>query len=176
MMDDSAFYQASVPVFRRYLAQIEALVAAASEEALEARLAADAFAAGLHFRIAQGYVLRSVWPLIGREVPALPEGGHDGAALLVHGAAVTRLLDGVSVADFVGASARMIEHEAGFAKLAQPATEFLTLYGLPNFFFHLVNGYATLRQSGVKIGKGDFDGLHSYPTGFSFEAAGGECG
>ncbi len=169
-MDEGALYQGSVPVFRHYLERMNALFEAAPEAALEARLAQDAFVAGLNFRIAQGYVLRIVWPLIGREVPELPQEGHGRAALRANGAAVSGMLGTITVADFDGASGRLIAHEAGFAKLEQPAAEFLTLYGIPNFFFHLVNAYATLRQNGVKIGKGDFDGLHSYPPAFSFEA------
>ncbi len=46
--------------------------------------------------------------------------------------------------------------------------EFLHLYGLPNFFFHLTMGYAALRAAGVRLGKADFDGFHSYPDDFRF--------
>jgi uncharacterized protein len=71
-------------------------------------------------------------------------------------------------ADFDGAEARLIRHHAGFAVLEQTGQEFLTLYGLPNFFFHLTMGYAALRAAGVPLGKADFDAFHSYPADFSF--------
>jgi hypothetical protein len=29
--------------------------------------------------------------------------------------------------------------------------------------------YAIARVSGIPLTKGDFDGIHTYPTGFSFE-------
>jgi hypothetical protein len=52
--------------------------------------------------------------------------------------------------------------------LEQTGAEFLHLYGIPNFFFHLTMGYAALRAAGVPLGKADFDGLHSYPADFRF--------
>ena len=70
--------------------------------------------------------------------------------------------------EFEGAESRRIQHRAGEADLDQSATEFLHLYGIPNFFFHLTMGYASLRAAGVPLGKGDFDGMHHYPPGFSF--------
>ena len=48
-------------------------------------------------------------------------------------------------------------------RLDQSAADFLYLYGMPNFMFHLTMGYAALRASGVALGKADFDGFHAYP-------------
>ena len=70
--------------------------------------------------------------------------------------------------EFLGAEDLMIQHRAGEALLEQPATDFVRLYGLPNFFFHLTMGYAALRQAGMALGKADFDGFHAYPQGFRF--------
>ena len=42
-------------------------------------------------------------------------------------------------------------------------SDFLNLYRLPNFFFHMNMAYANLRAQGMEIGKADFDGLHGYP-------------
>ena len=71
-------------------------------------------------------------------------------------------------ADFDGANARIISHRAGFADLTQTAPDYLHQFALPNLWFHLTMAYATLRHAGVPLGKADFDGLHSYPAGFSF--------
>ena len=65
--------------------------------------------------------------------------------------------------EFLGAEERRIHHRAGSADLDQSASDFLFLYGLPNFFFHLTMGYAALRSCGVTLGKADFDGFHAYP-------------
>jgi uncharacterized protein len=154
-------YQATVPVFRHYLAQVAAMVEKAGPEALEARIA-DAFPAGQQFATAAGFALRVVCPLAGREVPNLPQ------ALGPRLAVARAMLGAMTPAEFDGAETRIIRHHAGFAVLEQTGSDFLHLYGLPNFFFHLTMGYAALRAAGVPLGKADFDGLHSYPAGFSF--------
>jgi uncharacterized protein len=154
-------YQATVPVFRHYLAQVAAMVEKAGPEALEARIA-DAFPAGQQFATAAGFALRVACPLAGREVPNLPQ------ALGPRLAVARAMLGAMTPAEFDGAETRIIRHHAGFAVLEQTGSDFLHLYGLPNFFFHLTMGYAALRAAGVPLGKADFDGLHSYPEGFSF--------
>ncbi len=154
-------YQASVPVFRHYLSRVSDIVAVAGPDALDARIA-DSFPARQQFATAAGFALRIACPLAGREVPDLPQGL--GPRLAVARA----LLGSMTPADFEGAETRVIRHRAGFADLEQSGAEFLHLYGLPNFFFHLTMGYAALRAAGVPLGKADFDGLHSYPADFRF--------
>ncbi|MBL9074673.1 DUF1993 family protein [Tabrizicola sp.] len=154
-------YQASVPVFRHYLSRISDIVAVAGPDALDARIA-DAFPARQQFATAAGFALRVTCPLAGREVPDLPQGL--GPRLAVARA----MLGAMTPAEFEGAESRIIRHRAGFAELEQTAAEFLHLYGIPNFFFHLTMGYAALRAAGVPLGKADFDGFHSYPADFRF--------
>lgn len=154
-------YQASVPVFRHYLSRISDIVAVAGPDALDARIA-DAFTARQQFATAAGFALRVACPLAGREVPDLPQGL--GPRLAVARA----MLGAMTPAEFEGAETRMIRHQAGFAVLEQSGAEFLHLYGIPNFFFHLTMGYAALRAAGVQLGKADFDGFHSYPADFRF--------
>jgi hypothetical protein len=154
-------YQASVPVFRHYLARVAAMAEKAGPEALDARIA-DAFPAGQQFATAAGFALRIACPLAGREVPDLPQ------ALGPRLAVARAMLGAMTPADFEGAETRVIRHHAGFAVLEQTGTEFLHLYGMPNFFFHLTMGYAALRSAGVPLGKADFDGFHIYPDDFRF--------
>jgi uncharacterized protein len=154
-------YQASVPVFRHYLSRISDIVAVAGPDALDARIA-DAFPARRQFATAAGFSLRVACPLAGREVPDLPEGL--GPRLAVARA----VLGAMKPAEFEGAETRIISHRAGFAEVDQTGEQFLFLFGLPNFFFHLTMGYAALRLAGVAIGKEDFDGIHSYPADFRF--------
>lgn len=154
-------YQATVPVFRHYLSRISDIVAVAGPDALDARIA-DAFPARQQFATAAGFSLRVACPLAGREVPDLP--GGLGPRLAVARA----LLGAMKPSEFEGAEARIITHKAGFAEVDQTGEQFLYLFGLPNFFFHMTMGYAALRAAGVPLGKEDFDGIHSYPADFRF--------
>jgi hypothetical protein len=154
-------YQATVPVFRHYLSRISDIVAVAGPDALDAAIA-DTFPARRQFAIATGFAMRTACSLAGREVPDLPEGL--GPRLAVARA----VLGSMKPADFEGAEGRVIHHKAGFAEVDQTAEQFLYLFGLPNFFFHMTMGYAALRVAGVPLGKEDFDGIHSYPADFRF--------
>lgn len=156
-----SLYPASVPVFRHYLARVAAMAETATDADLAAQLG-DAFPAAQQFATAAGFALRIACPLAGREVPDLPR------ALAPRLAVARAMLGGMRPDEFIGAEDRIIQHRAGFAEIEQKGTDFLFLYGLPNFFFHITMGYASLRAAGVVLGKADFDGFHDYPAGFHF--------
>lgn len=153
-------YAASVPVFRRYLAQARGMLAKGNAGAQ----IGDAFPAGQQFATAAGFALRIAFPLAGQAIPALP----DDAGVYGRLRAAESALQGLAAADFEAAEHRVIQHRAGFAELEQSGADFLYLYGLPNFFFHLTMGYASLRATSADLGKADFDGFHKYPAGFRF--------
>lgn len=155
-------YVASVPVFRHYLGRAQDMAERAGPDLLARAQIGDAFPAVQQFTTAAGFALRVACPLAGREVPDLPR------ALGPRLAVVRATLGAMKPSEFIGAEVRIITHKAGFADLDQTAEQFLHLFGLPNFFFHLTMGYAALRASGLALGKEDFDGLHSYPADFRF--------
>ncbi len=163
-------YSASVPVFRHYLARAEALVGATGGRAdmLAARLAPDMFTAAEQFATAAGFALRGTYPLAGLTVPDFPDLGLDAEGLKARIGFADEHLASLSPEVFEGAETRMVGHRAGFAELEQSGGDYLTLFAMPNFLFHLSMAFAILRQNGVKIGKADFDGLHDYPQGFRF--------
>jgi uncharacterized protein len=154
-------YAASVPVFRHYLGQMSAVVERAGREMLGAQIA-DAFPAGQQFATAVGFAMRAACPLSRRDVPDLPH------ALGPRLAVARAVLGAMRPADFEGAEDVIVRHTAGFAEIEQSGADFLYLFALPNFFFHLTMGYATLRNAGMDLGKGDFDGWHRYPADFRF--------
>lgn len=168
MMDGAALFAATVPVLRHYLGRLDAIVAKAGEDGLAHRLAGDVFPAGVQFRTAQNFVLRAVFPTLGRAVPKLAPVGQTGAILAARSDAVRALLAPLAAADFDGAAGRPVTHAAGEATLTQPGADYALRFALPNFFFHLTTGYATLRGAGLALGKADFDGLHAYAPGFRF--------
>jgi hypothetical protein len=168
-MKPISFFAATVPVFLKALDQIDLLLGKAGTDALLAtRLCENSFTAGENFRIAQGYILRIVCPLIDRKIPVLSTEDTDISALRRRSAEVRIYLNTLREADFSRTNDTQIHHVAGQADLTQTSQKFLTLYGLPNFYFHMTMGYAALRHAGANIGKGDYDGLHFYPDGFSF--------
>ena len=170
-MNDSALFEATVPVFRHYLQRIEMLLTElpdAQEALLHTRLADHAFSASEHLQTAVGFASRTVMPLMSQEAlePDDVETSRDDLIRLSHESG--EWLATVTAADFGGASERIIRHEAGTAELAQDATTFVTLFMLPNFFFHFGMAFAILRGGGAAIGKEDFDGQHRYGASFRF--------
>ena len=170
-MNDEDLFKATVPVFAHYTDRVDGIVSGLADSqavALQDRLTPDSFSAGEHFLTCQGFSLRTVYPLMGQAIPDLSTEQADVPGLRQRCGEVRQLLRALTPSDFRGASERMIRHTAGTAELEQDATTFVTLYGLPNFFFHLTMAYATVRRRGVDVGKGDFDGQHAYPKGFRF--------
>jgi uncharacterized protein len=168
-----ALHQASVVVFRRYLALLGTLLVRAQAHAgadddaalLDARLATDMLPLHVQVEIVSNFALRASFPIAGQPVPdygAFPIGFDGLHARLRYCLA---LLDGLAPEHFAGASTRVIRDRAGDAELSLPAPEFLFQYALPNFFFHLTTVYTILRSRGVAVGKADFDGYHLYPRG-----------
>jgi uncharacterized protein len=151
-----SLYAASVPVFLHYLPRIAAL---ADKGDLDVTLA-DGFSAGQNLTTAVNFSLRACCPLAGIETPALQ---GDIAAQV---ARATGVLQSLEPKDFD--PTRRIKHRAGFADLDQSAQDYLHLFALPNFFFHLTMAYAAIRANGADIGKADFDGLHIYLPGYRF--------
>lgn len=162
----------AVPVLVRYLRQLLQMLdkAAAHGEPvlLQGRLAPDMFTLGQQVQIAAGFAQRAVAPLVGAQPPSLGEGdAPDLASLRQRVEAALAFVSGLAQAQFEAAPP-LLNTRAGEAWLAFAPLDFLRLYALPNFFFHLGMAYALLRQQGVPLGKPDFDGWHQYPADFSF--------
>ncbi len=66
-------------------------------------------------------------------------------------------LDSFTEADFEEADLRKVELKY-FPGQYMTGSDYLTHYGLPNFFFHLVTAYDILRHHGLEIGKKDYLG------------------
>jgi uncharacterized protein len=165
-------YDASIPVFHRYLNRLLNLVDTAEKhvrsralddkEILEARLAPDMLPFETQVRIAANFALRACFPLAGQPLPPYGEFPVSFNGLRACLARASALLATLEPEQFNTSESRVIESRAGNALVSLPAPEFLLDYALPNFFFHMTTAYAILRGSGVPIGKADFDGFHVY--------------
>jgi hypothetical protein len=163
-------FECTVPVFQRYLNQLTRLYDALEEQQADPdlRLVSDGFCAGEHFAIAQGFCLRTVYPVLGQSVPELPNEGAQFADLRICNHFVRDHLAELAPSEFETADAITVQHVAGQARLSHAAHDYALLFGLPNFFFHVVSGYSTFRMHGFDLGKAEFDGFHTYEKGFQF--------
>ncbi len=173
-------YDATVPILSRYLQRLDGLLALAEaqmrdgglseREVLEARLVEDMFPLAQQVRSACGFAFRTVFPLMGREVPEMSGEQGSLAELRLLTRETRRTLQEL-LADAFETDAASVTGEAGFTSLTLPPREYALHYAMPNFFFHLSMTYAVLRFLGVPVGKPDFDGYHVYPPGFRFPPA-----
>ncbi|AZP11535.1 DUF1993 domain-containing protein [Undibacterium parvum] len=166
-------YQSSVPVFGRYLSQMNivldrleldaARLNLSPDELLQARLAPDMFACADQLAIACNFVFRCCAPLAQMEIPAYGNFDSTLAGLRQRIASRLSFIQTLTPVHMQGSEARLIHADAGQAQLHLPGMVFLHQYMLPNFIFHLSSAYAILRQQGLALGKADFDGFHVYP-------------
>lgn len=198
-MNDQALFASTVPVLTHYLCQLEhvlSLVEVCSCDVLLLRLERQAFCTQEHVDCAIGFVPRVIHPLIvtsyrpeSSATESLNADPFDewivfGDLLDVPQSMSTEAhlpylqkklvlarhwLESIDSRQFDGAEQRTVAHTAGTADLTQSASDYVTLFALPNFFFHWVSAYCLLKQGGVDLGKSDFDGLHQYAPGFHFE-------
>ncbi|WP_250463491.1 DUF1993 family protein [Microbulbifer litoralis] len=165
--------QKPVAVFLYYLHKLSALSERARDmddgELLQARLAPEMFPLGQQITTAVSFAPRTLCPLAKLEVPDLGCAGTfaEIRALIQRTEDFIRQIPESAFADF---EAREVTVTAGFAERVFTGDDFLDLYGVPNFLFHYAMAYAILRAAGIPVGKGDFDGFHEYPVGFSFPA------
>jgi hypothetical protein len=165
-------FEASVPVFTRYLRQLAGLVAQAEHYArlhalepqtvLQARLAPDMLPFAVQVEIAVNFVFRACAPLAGKPLAPLGEHRASFAALQTRIAQAQLFLTTLTPADMQGSEDRFITDPAGQAEVTLEGTAFLLQYALPNFFFHVTTAYAVLRHLGVPLSKAQFDGWHVY--------------
>lgn len=165
-------FDASIPVFLRYLDRLSGLVRTAEEwtqaqhgspqTLLAARLAPDMLPFERQVVIAINFTLRASYPLAGEPIPPYSEFPETFAGLHARADRAVKLLKALEPAQFLGAESRIVESQAGEALVQLPGSEFLFQYALPNFFFHVTAAYAVLRSQGVPLGKADYDGFHAY--------------
>ncbi len=118
-------------------------------------------------RTAANFALRTCCPLAKRARIHFDNPNETYAGLQQQLDETIAYLQAIPVAEF-NQPAERIQDKAGFNELDLTADEYLNCYALPNFFFHLSMVYSIARHAGVPLSKGDFDGYHQYPAGFSF--------
>lgn len=160
-------------IFRHYLQQLKTIVhkidahQQGNPQILKHSLHPDMLPLLAQLRTAANFSLRCCCPLSGRERITFDNKDETFAGIQLQLDQTIQYLQSLPLND-AASTASLIEDQAGFIPLQLPAEEYVYHYALPNFFFHLNTAYAIARAAGVPLGKGDFDGYHQYPDGFSF--------
>ncbi|MBN9316138.1 MAG: DUF1993 domain-containing protein [Devosia sp.] len=163
-----SMYAITVPVFTRYLNNLDAVLATAEKfveerkikpEVLgQSRLAPDMLPLTFQVQSTTDRVKFALCRLTGREAPSWQDTEVTLADLRARVKKGLDFVSSFSEADLAGAENRMVTLKVRGEDTQVPAVEHITLNAVPQIFFHLTTAYALLRHNGVPIGKRDFVG------------------
>ena len=163
-----SIYDASIPVLKRGLTNLAALLtkAEASAEArkidpavfIAARLAPDMHPLARQVQIASDSAKGGAARLTQTDAPSFPDTETTFAELQTRIAKTIAYLDTLTADQFAGAEARTVVFKTPNGDFTFTGQSFLLTFMLPNFFFHVTTAYNILRHNGVELGKFDFLG------------------
>lgn len=165
------FYELSVPVLLRYLKQLDKLLDKVNDpsDMLQKRLHRDMLPFAQQVNCTVGFALRTCFPLMKLKTPDISYDDTSIEILRGNIKHVLETLQELSPDQFIILQQEFVYFGAGHTdNIKLKALPYIQQYALPNFFFHLSIAYAILRANNIAIGKEDFDGLTSFPEGFSF--------
>jgi len=164
-----SLYQASTPVFIKFLTNLSEIMKKAEASAaerkidlsvfVESRLAPDMFPFKKQVQIATDAAKGAAARLAGSEIPSFPDAETTWPELQERIAKTIAYLKTIPAEKIDGNEGRdiVINYPDG-RKFEFKGLEFLTNRALPNFFFHITTAYDILRHNGVQIGKADYLG------------------
>lgn len=161
-------YEASIPVLKRFLGNLAAILAQAAEHAearkidpgvlLNARLFPDMYPLVKQVQIASDQAKGGAARLAGVEIPRFEDNESSFSELQARIAKTIAFLDSLQPEQLAGSEIRDIVLMLHEKKLEFKGQPYLLTWVLPNFYFHVTTAYAILRHNGVDIGKRDFLG------------------
>ena len=163
-------YTGSVPVFKKMLGALDAILAKTEQHVaarkiepdaiLQARLFPDMFAFVRQVQIACDFAKSVPARLADVEVPSYEDNEKTFADLRARIAKTLAFIDGIDAVGFAGSEGRGIVLRPGTPRERKfdGGVAYLYAYGIPQFFFHVTTAYALLRHNGVELGKKDFMG------------------
>jgi hypothetical protein len=163
-------YTGSVPLLRKMLAALDAILTKTEQHAAERKIEPDAFLQARLFpdmfpfvrqvQIACDFAKSVPARLADVEVPSYEDSEKTFADLHARIAKTLKFIDGVDEAKFAGSEGRAITLRPGTPRERKfdGGVAYLYSYGIPQFFFHVTTAYALLRHNGVEVGKKDFMG------------------
>ena len=163
-----SMYAASIPVFRRVLISLSAILAKAEihiaekkidpNALLQARLFPDMFPFARQIQVAADFAKGASARLAGVEVPKYDDEEQSMADLTARIAKTLGFIDSLTPAQIDGSEERVINTGSGPNAKQFKGQVYLLHYALPHFYFHATTAYAILRHNGVEVGKKDFIG------------------
>lgn len=162
-------YQASVPVFVKFLTALSGVIDKAVAHAqakkidpavlLGMRLYPDMFPLATQIWETADFAIKCTGGLAGTEIPKLgdPDTTFDAAKQRL--AKAIAFLNSVKPAQVDGSETRDVTLTLGGKPRVFKGQDLLLTWSLPNFYFHVATAYGILRHAGVEIGKRDYLGL-----------------
>lgn len=157
-------------IYANYLRILADLIAKIEEQAggdgsfMDARLSEDMFPLKVQAKVAVSFALRACSSDISSSIPDPGNKADTPQGLIDYIGEVAELVE-----TSCRLSAGEVKDKAGFKDVCMESGAYINLFSLPNFFFHLSMVYAIAKNQGFFVTKGDFDGIHEYPKGFSWE-------
>jgi uncharacterized protein len=159
-----SMYAITVPVFTRYLTNLDAILAKAEANATErkikpevlpnARLSADMLPLSFQVQSVTDRIKFLLARLTGQTPPSWEDTETTIEQLRARVQKALAYVASFSEADLAGKDEGMVT----VRDKQVPALEHALYNAIPQIFFHITAAYAILRHNGVPIGKGDFLG------------------
>ncbi len=163
-----SMFDISVPVMKHGLKNLSSLLDKAAAHAaakkidptayLQARLFPDMLQLTRQVQIACDGAKGAAARLAGVEIPKHEDTEATFADLQARIAKTIDFLNGFKAEQFHNAETREIVLKTPSTTLTFTGLTFLSLYALPNLYFHVTMTYALLRKGGLEIGKRDYLG------------------
>jgi uncharacterized protein len=163
-----SMYAASVPVFKRSLGGLAAILdkahshcasASITESALlQARLFPDMFTFAKQVQVASDFAKSGVARLAGVEPQRFEDSEQTLLELKARVEKTIAYIQTFTPAQIDGTEAKQITYMMGKFPIDYPGQTYLLGFILPNFYFHYTTAYNLLRHNGLAIGKRDFMG------------------
>lgn len=161
-----SLFDASIPVYLHMLRNLDAILDKAEAHAkagsqdlksyMDARLAPDMHSLVGQIQLASDAAKSGAARLAGVAAPSFPDTETTWPELKARIAKTIAFVEGLKREQLDGAEDRTVELPLPNGTLKFSGRDFLALFALPNFLFHVTTAYALLRAQGVPLGKLDF--------------------
>ncbi len=158
----------SVAVYDRFLGSLSGLLTKAEahcaaknikpEAMLTFRLFPDMLPFIKQVQLSCDFAARAAARLAGEEPKSFPDTETSFAELQERISAARGYMASFDAQRYDGADARKITLKVRGSDMVLTGENFLNIYSLPQFYFHVTTAYNILRHNGVEIGKGDYMG------------------